>query len=96
MRRLGRKILGNARPNSKKCWKEWQKYFRKNFSFLNFWRRWWKISCRYLAREVRVAVSAITEWLVGGMTATAESDGGASGEAEFIPGEIHDFKFAFD
>ena len=70
--------------------------FWKNFSSLNFWRGWWKISCRDFAGEIRVAVRAIAERLVGGVAAAAKSDGGASGEAEFISGEIDDFKIAFD
>jgi hypothetical protein len=69
--------------------------FWKNFSFLNFWRGWWKISGRNFAGEVRVTVRAIAEGLVGGMSAAAESDGGASGETKFISGEIDDFKIAF-
>ena len=40
-------------------------------------------------------MSAVAERLVGGMAAAAKSDGGASGEAEFISGEIDDFKIAF-
>jgi hypothetical protein len=77
-------------------WKTRQKNFRKNFSFLNFWRGWWKISGRNFAGEIRVAVSAIAEGLVGGMAAAAESDGGASGKPKLISGEIDDFKIAFD
>jgi hypothetical protein len=73
-----------------------EKYFWKNFSFLDFWHRWWKISRRYFAGEICVAVSAVTKGLVGGMAAAAEPDGGASGKAEFISGEIDDFKIAFD
>jgi hypothetical protein len=72
------------------------KYFWKNFSFLNFWRGWWKISGGNFAGEVRVAVCAVAERLVGGMAAAAKSDGGASGETEFIPGEIDNLKIAFD
>ena len=89
-------MVGNSRPKSKKCWKKRQKYFRKNFSFLNFWSGWWKISCRYFAGEICIAVRAIAEGLVRRVTAAAESDGGASGKAEFISGEVHDFKIAFD
>ena len=92
----GREIVGSARPNSKKCWKEWKKYFRKNFSFLNFWCGRWKISGRNFTGEIGVAVGAIAERLVGGMAAAAESDGCASGETEFISGEIDDFKIAFN
>jgi hypothetical protein len=77
-------------------WETRQKYFRKNFSFLSFWRGWWKISCRYFADKVRVAVRAVAEGLVGGMAAAAKSDGGASGETEFVSGKIDDFKIAFD
>jgi hypothetical protein len=88
--------VGNARHNFKQCWKKRQKYFRKNFSFLNFWRGWWKISRRYFAREIGISVRAIAERLVCGMATAAESDGGASGETEFISGEIDDFKIAFD
>jgi hypothetical protein len=79
-----------------KCWRRRQKDFRKKFSFLNFWRGWWKISCRNFAGEIGVAVRAIAKGLVGGMTATAKSDGGAPGEAEFISGEIDNLKIAFD
>jgi hypothetical protein len=82
-------------PIPKNVGKSGKKYFRKNFSFLNFWRGWWKISGRYFAGEIGVAVRAIAEGLVGGMAAAAESDGGASGETEFISGEIDDFKIAF-
>jgi hypothetical protein len=70
--------------------------FWKNFSFLNFRRWWWKISGSYFASEVGVAVRAIAEGFVGGMAAATESDGGASGETEFVSGEIDDFKIAFD
>ncbi len=83
--------MGNARP---KIANE-QKYFEKNFSFLNFWRGWRKISGRDFAGEIGVAVSTVAEGLVGGMAAAAESDGGATGETEFISGEIDDFKIAF-
>jgi len=72
------------------------KKFSENFSFLDFWRGWWKISRRYFAGEVGVAVRAVAEGLVGGMAAAAESDGGATGKTEFISGEIDDFKIAFD
>jgi hypothetical protein len=73
-----------------------EKYIWKNFSFLNFWCRWWKISSCHFASEIGVAVRTVAEWLVGGMAAAAESDGGASGETEFIPGEIDNLKIAFD
>jgi hypothetical protein len=78
------------------CWRKRQKYFRKNFSFLNFWRGWWKIPRRYFAGEVGVAVRAVTERLICGVAAAAESDGGASCKTEFVSGEIDDFKIAFD
>jgi hypothetical protein len=74
----------------------YENIFWKNFSFLNFWRWWWKISCSYFAGEICVTVSAVAEGLVGGMAAAAKSDGGASGETEFVSGEIDNFKIAFD
>jgi hypothetical protein len=95
IRAWGRELVGNARHKFYQRGTKRQKYFRKNFSFLNFWRGWWKISCRYFAGEIGIAVRAVTEGLVGGMAAAAKSDGGASGKAEFISGEIDDFKIAF-
>jgi hypothetical protein len=88
---VGRELVGNTRPKSEQV----RKKFRKNFSFLNFWRGWWKISRRYFAGEIGVAVRAVAEGLVRGMATAAKSDGGASGEAEFISGEIDNFKIAF-
>jgi hypothetical protein len=84
--------MGNSRPKRANC----ENIFRKNFSFLNFWGRWWKISGSNFAGEICVAMSAIAEGLVGGMSAAAKSDGGTSGETEFVSGEIDDFKIAFD
>jgi hypothetical protein len=41
-------------------------------------------------------VRAVAEGLIGGMTAAAESNGGASGETEFISGGIDNLEIAFD
>lgn len=73
-----------------------RKYFRKNFSLLNFGLGWWKFSRGYLVSEIIQAVSTVAERLVGGMSATAESDRGASGETEFIPSGVDNLEIAFD
>jgi len=72
-----------------------RKYFGKNFSFLNFWLWWWKIPRGYFVGEIIQAVSTVTKRLVGGMAATAESDGSASGESELISGRVNNLEIAF-
>ena len=87
-----RGIVGNARHNPTKL----LIFCRKDFSFLDFGSRRWKISRSYFAGEIGVTVRAVAKRLVGGVAAAAKSDGGASGEAEFISGEINDLEIAFD
>jgi hypothetical protein len=84
--------VGNARPKFAKA----RKYFWKNFSFLNFGLGGRKVSGGNFVREIGVAVGAVAEGLIGGMTAAAESNGGASGETEFISGGIDNLEIAFD
>jgi hypothetical protein len=70
--------------------------FWKNFSFLNFRRGWWQISGDYITGEIALAMRAIAKRFVGGLAATAESDGSTSGEAEFVSGWIDDLEVALD
>jgi hypothetical protein len=72
-----------------------RKYFGKNFSFLNFGLGWWKIARGYFMGEIIQAVSAVAERLVGGMAATAQSDGSASGEAELVSGGVDNLEITF-
>jgi hypothetical protein len=46
--------------------------------------------------EIALAVRAVTERFIGRMAAAAESDGGASGQAELIPCWIDNLEIAFD
>jgi hypothetical protein len=76
--------------------KKRRKYFEKDFSFLNFWLGRWEISRGYFVCEIGIPMRAVAEGLVGRVAAAAESDRGASGEAELISGRIDDFKIAFN
>jgi hypothetical protein len=46
--------------------------------------------------EIVLAVRTVTERFIGGMAATAEADGGASGKTEFVSGGILNLEIAFD
>jgi hypothetical protein len=84
--------VGSGRPKcANSC-----KISRKNFSFLNFGLGRREISGGYFVSEIAFAVRAIAEGLVCGMSAAAETDGSASGQAEFISGWINNLEIAFD
>ena len=70
-------------------------YSGKNFSFLYFGLGWWKIARGYFVGEIIQAMSTVAERLVGRMAATAESDGSASGETEFISGGVNNLEITF-
>jgi len=75
------------------------KFSEKNFSFLNFgdfWHRRWKISRCNFVGEITLLVGAVTERLVGGLAAAAQTNRSAPGKTKFISGWIYDLKIAFD